>query len=74
MFSAVSPASSALSFSHDDGKNRPPVGCLHMSGVGLVAIHLVYQVRGIINPFHRWDTEAQKVTCPPSHSWSGGRA
>ena len=37
-----------LSFSHDDGKNRPRVGCLHMSVVGLAAVLLVYQVRGVL--------------------------
>ena len=47
-FSAASPAPAGLSFSHDDGKNRPRVGCLHMSVVGLAAVHLVYQVRGVL--------------------------
>ena len=47
-FSAASPAPAGLSFSHDDGKNRPRVGCLHMSVVGLAAVLLVYQVRGVL--------------------------
>lgn len=48
VFSAASPAPAGLSFSHDDGKNRPRVGCPHMSVVGLAAVHLVYQVHGVL--------------------------
>ena len=48
VFSAASPAPSGLSFSCDDGKYRPCVGCLHMSVVGLAAVHLIYQVHDIL--------------------------
>ena len=47
-FCAASPGPAGLSFSHDDGKSRPPVGHPHMSAVGLAAVHLVYQVPGIL--------------------------